>query len=64
MIFFDQFLGKNNISILIISLSRRFVRSDKIVLSIASIELHSFIFEIRKNYIIVFFKSCGENKFV
>ena len=43
--------------------------SDKTVLSIVSselllMELHSFVFEIKQNYIIVFFKSCGENKFV
>ena len=53
-----------------ISLSLNFVCSDKNVLTIAlmewrSIKLLSFIFEIRQNYIIVFFfKSCGENKFV
>ena len=28
------------------------------------IKLLLFIFEIRQNYVIVFFKSCGENKFV
>ena len=52
-----------------ISLSRNFVCSDKNVLTIALMEwryikLLSFIFEIRQNYIIIFFlKSSGENKF-
>ena len=54
----------NIIIILLISSNRNFVCSDKSVLSIAPIELLLFIFEIRQNYIIVFFKLYGENKFV
>ena len=60
MIFFDQFPDKN---VLLIVSSELFLM-ELYSIEIFSMELFLFIFEIRQNYIIIFFKSCGENKFV
>ena len=49
-------------SILLISSTRNFVCSDKSVLSMNSIELLLFIFEIRQNYIIIFLKIIWRKK--
>ena len=56
MTFFDQSLHGNNFLILLISSNPNFAWLVKFVLSIASVEFHSLIFEIRQNNIIVFLK--------